>query len=127
MESIDKMTMVHIAGEVIVIGGLTFWMNKRISGLQEEIAELRQQIEQQNQLLSQHEMIFRQMFNGQKSRNLPPPDEPDISTEDLDSALGDELNNIQKERSKEDCEEECELKERPKRRKKKRNGRSDSN
>lgn len=127
MESIDKMTMVHIAGEVIVIGGLTFWMNKRISGLQEEIAELRQQIEQQNQLLSQHEMIFRQMFNGQKSRNLPPPVEPDISTEDLDSALGDELNNIQKERSKEDCEEECELKERPKRRKKKRNGRSDSN
>jgi len=90
MNSVDTKTLVHIGVEAVVIGGVVFWLNGRISGVQTGLAELQQKIQmlegviqQQNQLLSRHEAILRQMMGApqvdppqdssyrQRSPNLP--------------------------------------------------------
>ena len=83
MTSVDTKTLVHAGVEIVIIGGIAFWLNTRISGLQEELTVLRQKVEslegviqQQNQLLSRHEAILRQITGGgppPQSHQGPPP------------------------------------------------------
>jgi hypothetical protein len=71
MENIDIKTLVHVGVEVVIIGGLTFWFQKKTSLQQEEINNLRSElskakevINRQGKILSQHEEILKQLLNG---------------------------------------------------------------
>ncbi len=77
MDNIKTQTLIHVATELIVVGGLTVWFNKRISLLQEEIIALQEKnsrcesiLEQQGQLLAKHEQIFRHLL-GESSSPIP--------------------------------------------------------
>ncbi len=85
LSSVDTKTMIHVGVEIVVIGGITFYLNKRISGVQEEIGLLREKVEsletiiqQQNQMISQHENILRQIMGASQgpTQQRPPQQRP---------------------------------------------------
>jgi len=47
MESLqlDKKVIIHVCAELVIIGGLTFWLNNKINGQDAIIAELRKENE----------------------------------------------------------------------------------
>lgn len=78
MEHLDTKTLVHMGVELVVIGGITFWFQRKTSIQQEEINQLRETLSkleelvvEQGKIISQHEMIFRRMTGG-----MPPPQQP---------------------------------------------------
>ena len=71
MQAVNTQTLVHVGVELVVISGVTFWVHRKTSLLQEEINDLRDKvakaddlIERQGQLLARHDQIIRQMLNG---------------------------------------------------------------
>jgi uncharacterized coiled-coil protein SlyX len=90
MDKINAMTICHIGAEFVVIAGLSFWLNRRISNLEEKIDiqtetinKYEAMINQQHEMLLRHDQILRQMMGIPHS-----------------SGRGDELN--QQPRSKQD-------------------------
>lgn len=68
MDKINSMTLFHIGTEFVVIAGVSFWLNRRISSLEEQINiqnetinKYEELINQQGQMLMRHEQIIRQM------------------------------------------------------------------
>jgi len=68
MDKINAMTLCHIGTEFVVIAGVSFWLNRRISSLEEKIDiqndtinKYEEMINQQGQMLMRHEQIIRQM------------------------------------------------------------------
>ena len=66
---IDTRFLIHVGTELIVIGGLTFWLNRKINGVSEQVTILQNKltkyeeiIERQNQLLMRHEQAIRAIF-----------------------------------------------------------------
>jgi len=135
MNSIDNKTLIHIGAEFVIIGGVTFWLNKRIGDLQTHVLELRKEVEtykniisQQSQLLSRHEEILRHFF-GEKQRIDEPIqkksekryeqqskiEEEEIPLEEIDKILENEIYSITEKRTKKenlDCEGDiCKLKD----------------
>ena len=71
---INNQLLIHVGVELVVIGGITFWLNKRISSadarveeMADRIAALENVIGQQQQLLLKHEQILRSLVGA------PPP------------------------------------------------------
>lgn len=69
MEGVDTKMMVHIGTELLLIGGLGFWMKKRVDTLDLQVEELNKKlsvyeniISQQQQMLASHESVLRQAF-----------------------------------------------------------------
>lgn len=83
--SLDAMKMAHIGAEIVVIGGVVFWVNRRTTDLQDQITSLSEQvnkcedlIKRQSELLTRHENVIRQVF-GQQGPSVaprPPPAPP---------------------------------------------------
>ena len=81
MQTMNTHTLVHIGVELVIIGGLTFWFQRKTSLLQNEIDQLRDKvskyegvIESQGQLLMRHSQILRSLFGGElPSRGFGPP------------------------------------------------------
>jgi len=86
MDKINAVTLCHIGTEFIVIAGVSFWLNRRITGLEEKIeiqndliSKYEELINQQGQMLMRHEQIIRQMtgappFPGSQSGpGIKPP------------------------------------------------------
>ncbi len=68
MDKINAVTLCHIGTEFVVIAGVSFWLNRRISSLEEKIdiqndtiSKYEEMINQQGQMLMRHEQIIRQM------------------------------------------------------------------
>ena len=68
MENVNKTMLVHVGMELVVIGGLTFWFQKKISiqqervnNLEERLAKLEEIIVKQGNIIAQHENMFRQL------------------------------------------------------------------
>lgn len=153
MEGMDTKTMIHIGTELLLIGGLGFWMKKRVDTLDAKVDDLEKKISayeeiisQQQSILARHEEMLRKVFGmpplqlqgappqGQPQSGVPPQEQPpqnppqsstskttpaakaspksasksspppekkeevpeeDISPEDLDKILNDELNRTQ--------------------------------
>ena len=86
MGDMDTKTMIHIGTEILLIGGLGFWMKKRADTLDAQVEDLTKKlaayeeiITQQQQLLSRHEAMLRQIFGipnapapGAKETPAPP-------------------------------------------------------
>jgi len=71
MQAVNTQTLVHVGVELVVIGGLTFWFQRKTSLLQGEIDELREKvagyenvIQNQGQLLAKHDQLLRQILGG---------------------------------------------------------------
>lgn len=69
MDGGDTKMMVHIGTELLLIGGLGFWMKKRVDTLDLQVEELNKKISvyekiisQQQQILASHESVLRQAF-----------------------------------------------------------------
>ena len=78
MDKINAVTLCHIGTEFVVIAGVSFWLNRRISSLEEKIdiqndaiSKYEEMINQQNQMLMRHEHIIRQM-TGAPPLQRPP-------------------------------------------------------
>lgn len=81
MQAVNTQTLIHVGVELVVVGGLTFWFQRKTSLLRGEINALREKvarheeiISNQGQLLARHDQILRQIFGG-----APPP--PGITQE----------------------------------------------
>lgn len=82
MNTLDTKTMIHVGVEVVVIGGIAFWVHKKTSNLQKEIEQLKQEnaelkniLVQHSQVLSEHHRIFTSL-GLIKPQASPPPQPP---------------------------------------------------
>ena len=71
----DKITLAHIGGEIVLIGGVAFYfhrktvkMNEQITALQKENAELKEAIQDLNSSVQELGMLVMQMRNALGSR-----------------------------------------------------------
>lgn len=70
--NIDTQTLIHAGTELVVISGITFWLNKKITSnedeikiLKEKISKLEEIIARQNQMLISHENVLTAITSGQ--------------------------------------------------------------
>lgn len=80
MESVDTKTLVHVGVELVVVGGLTFWFQRKTALQQEEIDRLKEHlakaeevINRQGELLAKHDHIIGQLIGGKPHSSLPQP------------------------------------------------------
>ena len=78
MDKIGTATLIHAGLEVVIISGVTFYLNRRISSLQERIDIMQDTISkyeavltQQSELLNQHENILRRMIGAPPMKPHP--------------------------------------------------------
>jgi|UniRef100_A0A6C0D070 hypothetical protein len=60
----ENKQIIHIATEIIVIGGLTFYFNQKHNKMVKQIDELKSLIEQQNLILQKHEQIIQTLVSN---------------------------------------------------------------
>jgi len=63
--------MVHIATEIVVILGLTFYFNQKTKKLMGCIDELNKKVQEQEELLKKHEQIIKQMIDFINKLEIP--------------------------------------------------------
>ncbi len=73
MDKIDNKTLIHIGVETVVIVGVSFWFNKKINALQEDINILKdlnikyeEIINKQGEIIMSHEQLFNQILPPQR-------------------------------------------------------------
>nr|QBK85520.1 MAG: uncharacterized protein LCMAC101_01070 [Marseillevirus LCMAC101] len=78
MDKINAITLCHIGTEFVVIAGVSFWLNRRITSLEEKIdiqndtiSKYEEMINQQGQMLMKHEQIIRQMVGAHPLPSRP--------------------------------------------------------
>ena len=59
----ENKQMIHIASEIVVVIGLTFYFNQKNKKLMGHIEDLSQRIEEQEDLLQKHEQIIRKLLD----------------------------------------------------------------
>ena len=96
----DKQFIGHLAGELIIIGGVSFWLNKKIGEeaeknrlLSEEIAKLKEHIAQQNQLLARHENFLQQIAGGMPHQPPPQPQPVQQTAQKIQQAVSQKRPN----------------------------------
>ena len=70
----ENKQMIHIASEIIVLGGLIYYFNQKNKKLLSHIQDLSRKIEDQEGILQKHEEIIRKMsefINQQKNTSTP--------------------------------------------------------
>lgn len=74
MESLqlDKKTMIHIGAEIVIFGGIVFWLNSKISNKDETIARLEKENKEMMERLKRIEMFLNQASGG----NGPTTEQP---------------------------------------------------
>ncbi len=77
--NLDTQTLIHVGTELVVVGGIAFWLNKRIGAVDAKYDDLLKRlsayeeiIEKQNQMIARHEATFQRMFGPPN----PPPTPP---------------------------------------------------
>lgn len=67
--------MIHIASEIVVVIGLTFYFNQKNKKLMSHIEDLSQRIEEQEDILQKHEKVIRKLLdfiNQSESKHQQP-------------------------------------------------------
>jgi hypothetical protein len=62
----ENKQMIHIASEIVVVIGLTFYFNQKNKKLMSHIEDLSQRIEEQEDLLQKHEQIIKKLAESIK-------------------------------------------------------------
>lgn len=125
MQATNTQTLVHVGTELVVIGGVTFWLNKKISSLEERVKELETKNAEYEKILSNHgqilarhnELLMRITGMGHVHNE---GNENNKRNVDLDSVLQEEIDEIEKDRhnSEESSEVHYASKKKSKKRKK---------
>ena len=64
MQSLQTQTLIHVGVELVIIGGMTFWINRKTGSLQRQIDELKNIIEEQQKLIVRHEQMLAHILGG---------------------------------------------------------------
>jgi hypothetical protein len=67
----NKQLLVHVASEVLVVSGITFYFHKKNKELLNEIEKLTQRIEDHAHVLDKHEHIIQKLAVLQSQRSTP--------------------------------------------------------
>lgn len=112
--NLDNKTLIHIGGELIIIGGIVFWYNKKFNALQEHITNLEAKVSRLENVLAAHDKFLENIANqgnnqrrneGQNTQKKKTKTKADL--EFLDNMLKKEIEDI------EECTtEKCDLKKR---------------
>lgn len=85
--NINTSTLVHIGVELVVVGGLAFWIHRKTGDLQDQITTLSERVnkyedvlKRQGELLAQHENALRQVYSAIQGN---PPSRPLSPNPDL--------------------------------------------
>jgi hypothetical protein len=88
---LENKQIIHIAAEILVLVGITFYFSSKNKKLSEHIEDLSQRLEDQEDLIQKHEQIIRQLVQRINStnggRNVPPQPVP-VSTTNSGPRLG---------------------------------------
>lgn len=97
--ALDKKTMIHIASELIIVGGITFWLNGKINGQVDSIAQLKKENAELKARLDRIEQFLSQATGGppgpsgvsrpERHRNEPRPPEAAPGTESEEEEILD--------------------------------------
>lgn len=78
LAGVNMQTLIHLGIEILVVGGLTFWVHRRVGGMESTVEELTKKIaaleglvERQQQLLAQHDNILRQIIGAPIPQHTP--------------------------------------------------------
>jgi len=74
--AIDKKTMIHVAAELVILSGVTFWLNSKINSRDERIAKLEKENKELKMRLERIETFLAQMTGRAPPPNRPPPSHP---------------------------------------------------
>ena len=66
---LENKQIIHIATEVVVLIGLTFYFSSKNKKLMEHIEDLSQRLEDQEDLIQKHEQIIRQLVQAVNKQN----------------------------------------------------------
>lgn len=78
---IDNKQIIHIASEIVVIIGITFYFSSKNRKLLEHIEDLSQRLEEQEDLIQKHEQIIKQLVQVVNTRVSTNPPKPSIHQE----------------------------------------------
>lgn len=92
MESLqlDKKTMIHIGAEIVIFGGIVFWLNSKISNKDETIARLEKENKEIMERLKRIEMFLNQASGGSPMPTEKPPKKKKGKHQDLTTSGDDE-------------------------------------
>lgn len=74
--AMDKKTMIHVAAEIIIVGGVTFWLNGKINGQLDTIANLQKENADLKARLERIEQFLAQATGGAAPSGPPPARSP---------------------------------------------------
>ena len=71
-----KVTAAHVCTELVIIFGVTFWLNSKINTLRAENEALTQTVRALENMVMNHENLLRQVFSPQPPHAKTPPPPP---------------------------------------------------
>lgn len=72
MSSISKKDIIHIATEVVILVGITFYFSSKNKKLSEHIEDLARRLEEQEDIIQKHEKIITQLVQKINSQQIAP-------------------------------------------------------
>ena len=81
--STNKQLMIHVASEIIVLSGITFYFNQKNKYLLSHIETLSQRVEEQEDIINKHEDIINKLveYVKQQQKNNTPVQSPERTPE----------------------------------------------
>lgn len=123
MENLDTKLMAHVGAEILVVGGVAFYLNKQTSALRERVEQLEKQNAKLMEIVDVHERCIRELLGNPPQKSVsrvspavqkpvatkkavraspkkqkpPPPEEesePEFDPAELDEELSEELGEL---------------------------------
>lgn len=66
---LENKQIIHIAAEIVVLIGITFYFSSKNKKLSDHIEDLSQRLEEQEDLIQKHEQIIRQLVQAMNAQN----------------------------------------------------------
>lgn len=60
----DKQFLIHVASEIVVICGLSYFFNQKTKNCMTHIANLSSRLEEQEEIIQQHELLIKQLVES---------------------------------------------------------------
>ena len=76
ISQLDKKLLIHVASELVIVGGITFWLNSKINAKDLIIEKQEKEIKDLQDRLQKIELFLSNAFGGQSARAPPQPPQP---------------------------------------------------
>lgn len=73
MEQLDKKVLIHVCTELIIIGGIAFWLNSKINSQEATIARLEKENKELAERLKKIEIFLQNIYGQQQSSPTSKP------------------------------------------------------